>query len=192
MVRRQWIRLLVIWPMILGLPACRSTEAPPFQAASPTPHPTATGEPSTVATTTVEATGTLRPSPSPTDVVPLSPTRPIPEVTVVESPTILTPSDPGLQKLVLQAREDLAGRLSIEVDQIDLVEVKAVVWPDASLGCPQPGVVYKQVPQDGALIRLRAEGRVFDYHSGGSRGPFLCERTLRIEPQAPPPAVDDR
>jgi hypothetical protein len=38
-------------------------------------------------------------------------------------------------------------------------------------------MVYPQVQRDGALIRLRAQGREFAYHAGGSRPPFLCERS---------------
>lgn len=100
-------------------------------------------------------------------------------------PTTPTPSDPGLRMLVTQAREDLAGRISISVDQIEVLEAAAVTWPDASLGCPQQGMRYRQVPTDGALIRLRAMERVYEYHRGGSRGLFLCEQPLRAPKDAP-------
>jgi hypothetical protein len=95
---------------------------------------------------------------------------------------------------VQQARQDLARRLQIAADQIALIEARAVVWPDASLGCPQPGMVYKQVPQDGALIVLAVSERRYEYHSGGSRGLFLCEKiykkketTPKIDLVVPPP-----
>jgi len=39
-------------------------------------------------------------------------------------------------------------------------------------------MVYPQVPVDGALIELSAGGKVYRYHSGGSRVPFLCENTI--------------
>ena len=70
---------------------------------------------------------------------------------------------------------DLAQRLNIDPADITVIETRAIVWPDRSLGCPQPGVAYLQVPQDGALIRLQAVGREFAYHSGGGKPPFLCE-----------------
>ncbi len=89
------------------------------------------------------------------------------------------PYDPALEPLVAQARQDLAQRLNIAEDQITLIEAKAVVWPDASLGCPQPDMVYKQVPYDGALIFLKVGEREYEYHSGGSRGLFLCEKSLK-------------
>lgn len=108
------------------------------------------------------------------------------EMTMLVIPTIPTPSDPDLKKLITQANGDLAGRVSVPVDQIEVLEARAVVWPDASLGCPQPGMRYKQVPVDGALIRLRANGQVYEYHRGGSRGLFLCEQPLKVQKGTPP------
>jgi hypothetical protein len=84
--------------------------------------------------------------------------------------------EPGLEVLVDRAMQDLAGRLSIPVEQIELLEAKSVVWPDASLGCPQPGMGYAQVLLEGALIQLRVGPFRYDYHSGGSQSPFLCEQ----------------
>ncbi len=60
-------------------------------------------------------------------------------------------------------------------EQIELVEIKSVVWPNAAMGCPQPGIGYIQIPQEGLLIVLRAGGQLYEYHSGGSRAPFLCQ-----------------
>jgi hypothetical protein len=102
--------------------------------------------------------------------------------------TEMTPTMPapaGLENLIERAKEDLAQRLNIVLTQINLIEAKAVVWPDASLGCPQPGKLYKQVPEDGALIVLQVNGTNYEYHNGGSRGLFLCERTYK-NPLTPP------
>lgn len=104
--------------------------------------------------------------------------RAIEEVDVPAIPTIPTPSSPGLQGLVAQARENLAQRLSIPAEQIELVEVRPVVWPDGAMGCPQPGMSYIQVQQEGLLIRLRAGKQVYSYHSGGGTPPFLCEQAV--------------
>lgn len=81
--------------------------------------------------------------------------------------------------LVVQAKQDLADRLGVSLEKIEVLSFEAVVWPDASLGCPQPGMEYIQVPMDGALIRLSIEGHEYDYHSGGNRGVFLCENSLK-------------
>ncbi len=88
-----------------------------------------------------------------------------------------TSFDLGSQPFVRLAQEDLAKRLSVPAEQIELVEVRNVVWPDKGLGCPQPGMAYTQVQVDGQLIRFRAGGRLYEYHSGGNRPPFLCENS---------------
>jgi hypothetical protein len=85
------------------------------------------------------------------------------------------PLDSANQAIATQAKQDLANRLSVSTDQIDLVEVRSVTWPDGSLGCPQPGTMYTQMVVDGLLIRLRARGNIYEYHSGGPREPFLCQ-----------------
>jgi hypothetical protein len=102
------------------------------------------------------------------------------------SPTI--PAESGLENLIERAKTDLAQRLNIVLSQIDLIDAKAVVWPDASLGCPQPGMLYKQVPADGALVVLQVDGITYEYHNGGTRGLFLCEKSK--EKPSPPPQID--
>jgi len=96
------------------------------------------------------------------------------------------PVEPGLETLVAMAREDLARRLGVPIEQIEVLEARSVVWPDASLGCPQPGMSYAQVLVEGALVRLRAGGQVYAYHSGGRRAPFLCEQSLERKKETPP------
>jgi hypothetical protein len=86
-----------------------------------------------------------------------------------------TSVDPAMRPLVDAAIDDLVRRLHVDRAAIVVLEARSVVWPDGSLGCPRPDMVYPQVQQDGALIRLRAEGKEFSYHSGGTRPPFLCE-----------------
>jgi len=96
------------------------------------------------------------------------------EGTVPATPTNSTPYSSDMENLVIQAKEDLADRLPVPIDQIKVLEARSVVWPNASLGYPQPGMKYKQVQVDGVLIRLQANGQVYEYHSGGNRGLFLC------------------
>jgi len=109
------------------------------------------------------------------------PAQIVEEVTMPTSPAIPPPSSAGLQRLVAEAKEDLAGRLAIPTEQIDLVELSPVVWPDGGLGCPEPGVAYTQVQVEGLLIRLRAGKRIYPYHSGGGTSPFLCEQAIEEE-----------
>jgi hypothetical protein len=104
------------------------------------------------------------------------------------TPSLSTPNTSALEGLVKKATEDLAQRLSIPLTQITLVEARSVVWPDASIGCPQPGMAYVQVPEDGALIVLEAEGKRYEYHNGGRRGLFLCE--IIYKDSSTPPQID--
>jgi len=104
------------------------------------------------------------------------------------TPSLSTPATSGLEALIEKAKKDLAQRLPIPTTQINLVEAKAVVWPDSSLGCPQPGMAYLQVPEDGALIVLEARGNIYEYHNGGKRGLFLCEKVLKNP--TPRPQID--
>ena len=85
------------------------------------------------------------------------------------------------QSMIDHARHDLAARRNVAVEDIRVVSAESVIWPDKSLGCPRPGMLYAQVQQDGMRIELETEGRTFVYHSGGARKPFLCEA-----PQMPP------
>ena len=109
-----------------------------------------------------------------------------------EKPMTAQPLDQGTEKLVKQAKEDLAQRLNVTPEEIEVVEVQAVAWGDTSMGCPQPDMRYKQIPQDGLLIKLSVEGQVYEYHSGGNRDPFLCEQQpLKVKPTSPQLELDD-
>jgi hypothetical protein len=116
---------------------------------------------------------------------------------MTDQPENQGPIEPGLDFLIAQAKEYLAQRLAIEPDRIEVLEARAVVWPDSSLGCPQPGMAYKQVPEDGVLIRLAVGDQSYEYHGGGGRDPFLCENLfpplkntpIKLDPEIviPPP-----
>ncbi len=80
------------------------------------------------------------------------------------------------QPKVAMALEDLSTRLGVAADAIQIVAVEAKTWPDSSMGCPQEGMMYMQVlVEDGMLIQLEMDGKIYNYHSGPTREPFLCE-----------------
>ncbi len=85
-----------------------------------------------------------------------------------------TPRDPVAAEFTLQARDDLAARLGLSVDEILLVSAEAVEWPDSSMGCPQEGMDYAQVMVPGYLIVLAAGGQTYEYHTDYQQI-FLCE-----------------
>lgn len=151
------IRQLVVSVVCLGVVACQPVAAP-AGVAPVTATATATSQP---ATTTPEET--MNPAPT----------------------TPSAPESPHAQA-VAQATEDLAQRLAIPVDQINVLEVHEVTWPDASLGCPQPDQMAAQVEQEGLLIRLGAGDEMYFYHSGGDTDPFLCEQSASMVPNTTP------
>ena len=67
------------------------------------------------------------------------------------------------------ARQDLATRLGIDPAAVKIASVQPRSWPDASLGCPEPGRSYAQVVTAGFLIELEAQGRTYRYHSDRKR-----------------------
>jgi hypothetical protein len=64
-----------------------------------------------------------------------------------------------------RASEDLARRLGIDISAVTLVSVKAVDWPDGSLGCPAPGMAYTQAIVPGYQFILAAQGQQYTYHT---------------------------
>ena len=120
---------------------------------------------------------TSKPAAAPT--TPLVPENQDPPSTTTTSKGTNTTASPdydqSLQPLVDLAIADLAVRLGVAEDAITVTSAEAVVWPDGSLGCPQPGMGYTQVQVDGTRIVLSHDGVDFHYHSGDSRSPFLCE-----------------
>ena len=92
---------------------------------------------------------------------------------------------PGLEKLIETAKNDLAGRLSLPAAQIILIDARSVVWPNSSVGCPQPGMLYADVLTAGYLILLQADGQNYEYHAGKSSDAFLCENPTPPVPGMP-------
>jgi len=80
-----------------------------------------------------------------------------------------------MEFLIEKAKEDLAQRLSISAKQISIIEANAVTWPDASLGCPQPGMVYAQLQTSGFRVILEAVEKKYEYHTDTSQHIVFCE-----------------
>lgn len=181
-IRCLIISVVAAGMLLGGLPGCagetpglRNTAAPPTKQGTPIPL-----EP---ILPTLEISPT-RSNPSPTS-QPTAGANPAltftPEALVTDRSTSPTgtsnpmPQDPYILGLVQAARLDLATRLKIPVEQVQFVSFESIVWPDGSLGCPKPDMLYAQVQQDGYRITLAAQEARYAYHGGGARAPFLCE-----------------
>ena len=145
-MKTKAILLMILMVTLAVASGCQGYESPTTPLASPGADEV---EPPTV--TPVTAT--------PTALIP----------TTVEAPT-------GSEAAIALAKDDLAGRLGVAVEKITALGVESVEWPDTSLGCPQPGMMYAQVITPGYRIILRVGGEQYEYHSDNEgRQLVLCQ-----------------
>ena len=110
-----------------------------------------------------------------------------------EKPTQVQPveNDPTpipeteMNPLVELAIQDLATRLALDPGLITIIDVQSVTWPDASLGCPQEGMMYAQVETDGYQIQLETNGILYPYHTDTAKQILLCGRPQLLIPINP-------
>ena len=76
---------------------------------------------------------------------------------------------------VTLAVETLARELGRAPTEVAVAEVTPVDWPDSSLGCPQPGMMYLQVLTPGYRIRLICAGREYVFHTDLGRRAVRCQ-----------------
>ena len=74
--------------------------------------------------------------------------------------------------LFMMARDDLErfGISPVSVKILDLVQVD---WGDASLGNPEPGIMYAQIITPGFKMSLAADGSTYMYHTSIDRVVFV-------------------
>src|SRR5574341_363262 len=98
------------------------------------------------------------PTTEPTSTQPAPTTTPVPPPTGTHIPVDIPPA----QNAAVQA---LAAALGLPVDQIKLVSIDAVEWPDGCLGVRRLGVLCIQVITPGFRIVLEANGKQYEYHT---------------------------
>lgn len=67
--------------------------------------------------------------------------------------------------LVDLAKAELSRRKGIPLEQIRLVSLEEVSWPNGSLGYPKPGMVYIQVIIPGYRLILSDGAQNYEYHT---------------------------
>ena len=109
--------------------------------------------------------------------------RPNPPLFASESPvTGEAPAD-----IMARVRAQLAAKIGETAAASATVEVsQAVTWPDGSLGCPQPGMMYTQMVVEGYQVVLAVGTTKYDYRIGLGGTPSLCESRM---PHATSPAA---
>ena len=94
-------------------------------------------------------------------------------------PTVTPVSVPSEAAAVVNAALiDAATHLGVSQDQLRIDQVQPQQWPDASLGCPQPGQLYSQVVTPGYLIIVSSkDGKQLEYHADARSRVTLCHET---------------
>lgn len=91
---------------------------------------------------------------------------------------------PGnLDAVVDTALAHAAATTGLSVDELEVVSAEAVVWPDGSLGCPRPDVVYMQAPVPGYRVQVRAQQHLLNYHADSKGYVIVCPGTLGTDPE---------
>ena len=67
---------------------------------------------------------------------------------------------------VLAALVHVTAELGIELASVTIVNVEHKLWPDASLGIPEPGVAYVQALTPGCIMQMQAGDRTLTVHTG--------------------------
>jgi len=106
----------------------------------------------------------------------------LPEQLPDKSPTQIVGEVP--ESLLATIKQDLAGKLDISVDAIEVARAEAVTWNDGSLGCARPGEMYTQALVPGYRVILDHHGRQYDYRAAERGHFFLCELPTLMQPPA--------
>ena len=158
MVVRSLVTLL-IGVLLLSCASSGGGKEPtpsPSQANQPTP-PSKQASPQQPTAPTSQPSPTPAATPSAQPVAPFTPTA----TSSPAQPTV----PPEAEQPVRLARQDVAHKLGVSIDEVRVVKISPVQWPDASLGCPEPGKVYAQVIISGYRLLLEAHNATYEYHT---------------------------
>lgn len=72
------------------------------------------------------------------------------------------------------ARADLVERAGVAAEEIQVVEMREVVWANGAMGCPAEGMMYTQALVNGYFMLLESAGTLYPYHAGHNGHPFYC------------------
>jgi hypothetical protein len=113
--------------------------------------------------------------PTPTDMTPApsaATPSPTPADAIVGQPP--APTDAALQLAGAAAVQVAASTLGLGQAEITVTAIEEMEWPDASLGCPQPGYAYAQVITPGYRATVQAGGQSYDVHMDSQGYGLIC------------------
>jgi hypothetical protein len=77
-------------------------------------------------------------------------------------PAAATPEISGETAPLIAA---IAADLGVPPETVQVVTIEPRVWPDSSLGCPQPDMLYAQVVTPGYQVSVEVSGERIEYHT---------------------------
>jgi Ferritin-like domain len=81
----------------------------------------------------------------------------------ISTPSMVgTPVAPAAAAPVIAA---IAADLGVSPESVQLITFESRDWPDSSLGCPQPDMLYAQVVTPGYLVVVEVAGERIEYHT---------------------------
>lgn len=164
----QYAALFAVSLLVLGCQAAVTT---------PTPASTAVATPRPATSATVAASpspfASAAPAPTPTTGIAPSPVAKVPGT--VQPGAAGTGVSMQVPSEVAQAvRTEVARRTGVDPVTVRIVRAEQVDWPDASLGCPQPGMAYAQVVTPGYRVVVEAGGRTLNVHTSTRGTAVVC------------------
>jgi predicted small lipoprotein YifL len=97
-----------------------------------------------------------------------------PETASSEQPMPKATFSPELQAIADQASTILSEALDVSPEDVTILEVQRVEWSDASLGCPEPGMMYAQVITPGYLVTAEVDGEEQMVHMNEKGDGVVC------------------
>jgi hypothetical protein len=89
---------------------------------------------------------------------------------------------PGLSGVLDVALDAASKETGLAKSELEVLIAEAVVWPDGSMGCPMPDIVYTQATVAGYRVRVRAGDVLLNYHANSKGLVFLCPSVSVTDP----------
>jgi hypothetical protein len=82
-------------------------------------------------------------------------------------PTVVPPAagTPGISGETAPLVAAIAEDLGVPAETVQVITLEPRDWPDSSLGCPQPDMLYAQVITPGYLVLVEVSGEQIAYHT---------------------------
>lgn len=123
----------------------------------------------------------------PAQPAPVKSVKPAPGNTMKELPE--NPNHPpakpefeGIPGVLLDKVRDAIAAEGVDRNSVKFERAEPVTWPDGSLGCPQPNMMYTQALVEGYWLVAHAEGVEYDYRVARNGGLMRCTGSTKQPP----------